>query len=302
MAALLALVSCGRDRETPAAGDAATPPMEVRMSPEAVRAAGIATSPVGEAPLAPVLAVDGTLAAKPWIPEEQTALSDAEAADARLRLAEASFERSSRLHAEGIVARQDLDTARAARDQARAAAAEADARRANLGLLADARTLEGRARIWGLGSLPQTELVRVKAGQAVAVTVSAFPGHRFRGDVVGVSRSADPETRSFTVRLAVDDPEGQLRPQMLATFAIALPAEPGLSVPRSAVLLEGDGSWVWVAEDGRFRRQGVRTGASNADAVQILEGLSRDQRVVVRGAQILESERLKSRLRPEEAD
>ncbi len=272
------------------------------MSPEAVRAAGLEIRPVGEAPLKPELTLDGTLAAKPWIAEEQTALSDAAAADARLRLAEASFERSSRLHAEGIVARQDLDTARAARDQARAAAAEADARRANLGLAADSRTLEGRARIWGLASLPQTELARVTAGQSVAVTVSAFPGRRFRGDVVGVSRSADPETRSFTVRISVDDPTGQLHPQMLATFAIALPAGKGLSVPPSAVLLEGDGSWVWVAENGRFRRQAVRTGASTADAIEILEGLSRGQRVVVRGAQILESERQKSRLRPAEAD
>jgi multidrug efflux pump subunit AcrA (membrane-fusion protein) len=274
----------------------------VKLSTDASRTAGIETRALDEARLAPVLKLTGTLAARPWIPEEQTALSDAERADAQLRLAEANFERTSRLHAEGIVARQDLDTARAARDQARATAAEADARRANLGLSADSRVVESRAGIWGLASLPEMDLARVRAGEAAEVTTSAFPNRRFPATVVGVSRSADPETRNFTVRIAVDDPGRRLHPQMLATFTIALPAPAGLAVPRSAVLLEGDGSYVYVAEDSLFRKQAVRIGASTPDAVEVVEGLSRGQRVVVRGAQILESERLKSRLRPAEAD
>ncbi len=302
LAALLVPVSCRPAEAPPLAQQAATPPLVVKLSAEAARAAGIETRVVGEAGLAPVLELTGTLAAKPWIPEEQTALSDAENADARLRLAEASFARTSRLHAEGIVARQDLDTAQAARDQARATAAEADARRANLGLSVDARTLESQAGIWGLASLPETDLSRARAGENVEVTTPAFPGRRFSAKVIGVSRSADPETRNFTVRIAVDDPAGQLHPQMLATFAIALPAPAGLAVPRSAVLLEGDGSYVYVAEESLFRKQAVRTGASTPDAVEVVEGLSRGQRVVVKGAQILESERLKSRFRPAEAD
>src|SRR5262249_52418843 len=148
------------------------------------RTAGIETTIVGENSLARVLLLTGTLSAKPWIPEEQKALSDAESADAKLRLAEANFQRLSRLYADRIVARQDLDTARAERDQARAAAAQADAERDNLGLTEASRAVEGQARIWGLASLPESALSQVRSGEAVKVSTASFLGRAFPGHVV----------------------------------------------------------------------------------------------------------------------
>jgi hypothetical protein len=89
---------------------------------------------------------------------------------------------------------------------------------------------------------------------------------------------------------------------MLATFAIAVPSPAGLVVPRSAVLLEGDGSYVYIVRGQTFRRQRVATGATTADYVQLVQGVAAGERVVVRGAQLLESERLKSQLRPADKD
>jgi hypothetical protein len=299
-----AVLSCRRaENAKPAAPANAEPPSEVRLSPPAISTAGIATAVVGKTSGSGVLVLTGTLAAKPWTPAEQTVLSDAANADAKLRLAESNFERLSRLSQEGVVARQDLDAGRADRDEAKAAALEADARRANLGLTATALALERQAALWGLASLPEVDLAQVRAGAKADVTSAAFPGRRFPGRVVEVSTSEDPETRSFTVRIAVDDPSHLLHPQMLATFAIATPAPPGLTIPRSAMLLEGDGSYVYVvAGEGVFRRQKIETRESSSDPVAVTAGLSPGQRIVVTGAQLLESERLKSRIRPAEAD
>ncbi len=249
-----------------------------------------------------LLTLTGTLAERPWTPEEQTALSEAEGADAKLRVTEANLARLSRLAADGVASRQDLDAARADRDQARAIAAQADAKRANLGLSLSASGYDHQATIWGLASLSETDFAQVAAGAAVEVTTEAFPGRRFSGRVVAVSRSADPQTRSFTVRIAIQDPTGSLRPQMLATFAIAVPSPAGLVVPRSAVLLEGDGSYVYIAQGQTFRRQRVATGATTADYVQLTKGVAAGERVVLRGAQLLESERLKSQLRAPDKD
>ena len=212
-------------------------------------------------------------------------------------------ERPGRLSRDGVVARQDLDAARAERDQARAAAAEADAKRANLGLNETALALEHLGTLWGLASLPEVDLAQVQPGAKVEVSTAAFPNQKFSGRVVGVSRSADPQTRGFTVRIAIDDPSGLLHPQMLATFAISTPGRRGLAIPKSAVLLEGDGSYVYVQEsEGTFRRQRVETEESSSDTVTVTSGLSAGQRVVVRGAQLLESERLKARIVPAERD
>jgi multidrug efflux pump subunit AcrA (membrane-fusion protein) len=297
-----ALGSCRPEEKAPPTVTSAAPPLTVSLSAEAIRTAGIETAVVGETNLERVLTLTGTVAAKPWIPEEQKALTDAESADAKLRLDEASFQRLLRLYADRIAARQDLDAARAERDQARAAAAQADAARDNLGLSGASRSLEARAKIWGLASLPESELDEVRAGEAVTVSTEASRGKSFRGQVVGVSRSADPETRNFTVRVAIEDPAGLLHPQMLAKFAISTPASAGLAVPRSAVLLEGDGSWVYVAEGRAFRKQRVETGPATAEAIRITGGLSQGQRIVTQGAETLEAERLKSRLLPAERD
>jgi hypothetical protein len=302
-ALLAALLSCRAKEQPPPAPKSAEPSSVVHLSPGAIRTAGIETAAVGETASTEVLTLTGTLAAKPWTPEEQAALSDAASADAKLRLAEANFQRLSRLSRDGVVARQDLDGSRAELDQARAAAAQADAKRANLGLTETALALERQATIWGLASLPEVDLAQVKPSEKVEVSTAAFPNQRFSGRVVGVSRSADAQTRSFTVRIAIDDPSGLLHPQMLATFAISAPARRGLAIPKSAVLLEGDGSYVYVVSaDGAFRRQRIETEDSSSDTVTVTAGLSPGQRVVVAGAQLLESERLKSRNPPAERD
>jgi multidrug efflux pump subunit AcrA (membrane-fusion protein) len=298
LAAFVATVGCRGGEESRPAEKPAAPSLVVTLSPAAIRAAGIETAPVETLALAPVVTLTGTLAAKPWTSEEQTAISEADSADAKLRLAQANFERLSRLFSEGIVARQDLDTARAARDEARATAAQADAVRANRGLSEASISLESQAKIWGLATLPEVDLPRIKVGEKVEVKTGAFPGQHFAGRVVGVSRSADSQTRNFTVRIAISDPSDLLQSQMLANFAISTPVSPAPTIPRSAVLLEGDGSYVYLQQGtGVFRKQRIQTGASVPDSVQVTDGLSAGQRIVVRGAQILESERLKAGLK-----
>jgi multidrug efflux pump subunit AcrA (membrane-fusion protein) len=290
----------GGDTSRPAAP--AAPSNVVTLSAAASNAAGIQTAIAGQTPLRQVLTLTGTLAERPWTSEEQTALAEAENADAKLRVTEANLARLTHLASEGIASRQDLDAARADRDQARATASQADAKRANLGLDVAKSAFDPQAKIWGLANLSETDFARVTPGARVEVTTEAFPGRPFSGRVVAVSRSADPQTRTFTVRIAIDDPSESLRPQMLATFKIVIVALGGLIVPRSAILLEGDGSYVYVAEGRTFRKQRVHTGAATTDDVQLTDGVAPATRIVTRGAQLLESERLKSQLKSPDKD
>lgn len=295
------ICSCGQNEKTSLAGQ----PVEtsvVRLSPSAVREAGIETALVGESTLDRALTLTGTLAAQPWTPEEQAAVNEAGSADAKRKLAEASFQRLSRLYSAGITARQDLDAARAERDQAQAAAAQADAKRANLGLSAASSAQERKTGIWGLASLSDVDLAQVKPGAHVVVATAAFPAAIFSGQVVEISRSEDPDTRTFTVRIAIDDPSGRLHPQMLATFAVSTSGAAALTVPRSAVLLEGDGSYVYVVNGNAFQKQRIVAGAGTPDRVPVIAGLSAGQRVVVGGAQVLESERRKAQLKQPDKD
>ena len=293
--------ACDKEKEEkqPALKGSA-PADRVALSPDAVRAGGIEVAPVAASAASRVVALTGTLSATPWTAEEQAALSDAGNADAKLDLAKANYARVSKLASEGIVARQDLDAARSELEQARSAAQQADAKRENLGLTGSEKDIAPLSRIWGLAALPESNLGEVAVGQAVDVATSAFPGQKFAGKVVAISRSAEAETRQFTVRIAIEDPSGKLHSQMLATFAISAPAGPGLSIPSSAVLLEADGACVYVATGRTFRRRAIKIGASGGSWIQVLEGLAAGESIVVKGAQLLESERLKSQIKTEE--
>jgi hypothetical protein len=299
---LLFETGCGKT-DGPAAKASKAPSSSVTLTDEAIRAAGIQVEIVSPSRLQPLLTLSGTLAAVPWTPDEQAVLSEADGADAKRRLAEANFNRMSKLHTEGITPGQDLDTARAELEQARAAAAQADAKRANLGLTQAADSFPSSGGSWGLANVPEADLPHLKVGESVVIRTESLPGLTFAGTIVALSRSASQDTRDFTARIAAIDPLKRLRPQTLATFEISLPAAPSLTVPSSAVLLEPEGSVVFVAEGkNKFGRRLVKASVSAAGRVGVVSGLAAGERVVVQGAQLLESERLKAAFEPAAVD
>lgn len=297
------LVACGRSAEKSSGpGPAVSEPMQVTLTAESVRVAGIQVVDVKRAETSRTVSLTGSLSASPWTAEERAALSEAEGADAKRQLAQANFARLTRLFAQGIVARQDLDASRSERDQAQALAAQADAKRANLGLSREFAPMVHSVKTWGLATLTEADLGKVTTGARAQIQTEAFPGRSFTGRVVAISPSSDAETRSFTIRIAMDDPGFDLRPGMLAKFEVTTPGSPGITIPASAVLLSGDGPWVFVATGNMFRKRKIRAGDSTAGSVEVREGLAPGEKIVVAGVQVLESERLKSRLKAVEAD
>ena len=130
----------------------------------------------------------------------------------------------------------------------------------------------------------------LRAGQPATVTIAAFPGESFQGVVDRIYPALETATRTARVRVMLSNPERRLRLGMLATVEIAAPVADGrevVAVPAAAVL-DGGRRRVVLVElgGGRFRPAEVRTGARAGGRVEILEGLSGDERVVV-GANFL---------------
>jgi len=296
------LAACGGDRPADVAPSAQPPTDEVQLTAEALRLADVETTIVQRETVERSLTLSGSLAGNPWTPTERDIMAAADAADARLRLAEASSARLQSLLDQGIVSRQDADVARSELDQAQAAALELQAERDNLGLTGKAFATKP-GQIWGLAVLPESQLGAVASGAPVEVRTDALPGRSFAGRIVDVSGASDAQTRGFTVRVAIDDPGHELRSQMLARFAVALSPRTGLALPASAVLAEGDGTYVYVARSPTtFHRQAVRVEPVTPERVLVLDGVAAGTVVVSRGAQLLEAERLKQSFTPLETD
>ena len=126
--------------------------------------------------------------------------------------------------------------------------------------------------------------------QPVEVQVLAYPGRVFSGKVSKIYAAVDPSTHRSKIRCAITDSNNELRPGMLANFAIRVqgPLE-ATAIPADAVVREGDGTMTaWVTEDRhRFLQKVIQPGLRKDGRVQVLEGLERGELVVTEGGVFL---------------
>src|SRR5262245_41881447 len=144
------------------------------------------------------------------------------------------------------------------------------------------------SRVWIDANVFEKDLPRVRNGQPVKVTVTAFPGTTFSGKVIFINSVVDPDSRTVKVRTEVPNAEGRLKPDMFANVEIITDVErTAISVPQSAVLEDNGKSVVFVADGQSYKQRQVQLGIKSGDRVAIVDGLNSGDRVVVKGNYLL---------------
>jgi cobalt-zinc-cadmium efflux system membrane fusion protein len=142
--------------------------------------------------------------------------------------------------------------------------------------------------VWIDANIFEKDLGRVRLGEAVNVTVPAIPNARFSGRVILISSVVDPDTRTVKVRTEVANPGGQLKPDMFANVEIVTAGRASaITVPLAAILDDGGKSVVFVADGAGFKKREVTVGLKSNDRVEIVEGLTAGDKVVVKGNYLL---------------
>ena len=120
----------------------------------------------------------------------------------------------------------------------------------------------------------------------MTVRVSALPGQSFHARLDYVAAALDPTTRRLSVHATLANPDGALKPEMFADFALETgPAQTGVAAPSAAVIYEGATARVWVAGAGRtLGLRQIVAGRTRGGQVQVLSGLSPGERIVTSGA------------------
>jgi len=146
--------------------------------------------------------------------------------------------------------------------------------------------------VWVLADVYERDLARVKAGQAAAVTLDAFPGRSFAAKVAYLYPTLDAATRTTQMRLELANPEGVLRPGLFAHAEVATgAAAPALTVPASALIDSGERQVVLLAQgEGRFVPKAVKVGRRGNEHIEILEGVAAGDRVVVSANFLIDAE------------
>ena len=139
--------------------------------------------------------------------------------------------------------------------------------------------------VWLMANVREGDAPALHVGQDAQVTVLALPGKIFKARIAWVGPGVDPATHRLPVRAVVQNPDGELKPQMFATFSIATSAAiEAPAVPQSALVFEGASTRAFVvAADGSIAAREVKIGRSHDGMAEVLSGLAVGEPVVSAG-------------------
>ncbi|MFZ3088000.1 MAG: efflux RND transporter periplasmic adaptor subunit, partial [Methylotenera sp.] len=146
--------------------------------------------------------------------------------------------------------------------------------------------------IWLLADVFEQDIALVHVGQTVNITVNAYPGKELKGKIDYIYPTITSETRTAKVRVVLANPDGSLKPDMYAS--IQLMSGHGasvLAVPDSAVIDSGTRQVVLVQlTEGLYEPREVKLGMRSDGYVEVVEGLSEGENVVVRANFLIDAE------------
>lgn len=235
--------------------------------------------------------------------------------EANARIAQSNLDRALKLVAKGFISTADVDRLTATRDAAmaqvrvaRATLGQLRASAARLNVVAPAaglvlaRSVEP-GQIVGPGTgvlfriakdgememqarLAENDLARLSPGVTADVTPVGTDRH-FTGKVWQLSPVIDPQTREGVARIVLGY-DAALRPGGFARANVNSGTSVAPVLPESAILSDQNGPFVYVVGvDNKVARRPIRTGEVTAQGIAVVEGLSGQERVVLRAGGFL---------------
>ena len=134
-------------------------------------------------------------------------------------------------------------------------------------------------------SIPENEIAKVQVGDTAEVVIPALGDKRLNGKVIEKSMTASLLTHSYPVKVLIEQPDNELAPGMIGKVVLKADVSKGIIIPANAVLINQEGKFVWVAEDGRATRRQISLSGYSGNGVIVSEGLKVDDMVIVEGYQ-----------------
>lgn len=159
-------------------------------------------------------------------------------------------------------------------------------------------TIADLSRVWLEAEVFEGDLELVKAGMQATVTLPYLPGRSYPAAVEYLYPYLAGDSRTGRIRLSLDNPDGELKPDMYAEVSLVTELGSRLSVPEEAVIVAGESRVVFVdLGRGRLKPVRIRTGRKAEGFVEVLEGLEAGVAVVTSGNFLIAAEtRLKTGL------
>lgn len=135
-------------------------------------------------------------------------------------------------------------------------------------------------------SVPQESAMLAKPGVKTTLSIKELPDLEFQGSITRTTEALDPATRTLLVEIDLPNKDHRLQPGTFINATLYLEQhEKALTVPPAAIE-PGTGTTaksVFVVENGKARRVPIKTGIDDGSWVEVVEGLTGDEAIVVVG-------------------
>lgn len=317
--ALVLFAGCGRTRRASVGDTAALPPVTVAVQRVVKKERPATEEVVGTVRAKLRAAIEAKISGKienmPVVPGQKVAAGDllaeldarevqarADQAKAVYQQAEADWKRLAQLWDQNVLSRAEYDSGKSKFEVAEASLLEAQTlvgyakvtapfagvitrKLADIGDLAtpgrplldmeDTRALRLEADV------PEEVVDNIKIGDRMPVRIAAV-ATELEGTVSEIAPAADPNSRTFLVKLDLRDAPG-LRAGQFGRAIMPVGTTSALRVPAAAVVQRGQMELVFVAENGRAQLRLVKTGKRVDDEVEVVSGLDAGESVITSG-------------------
>lgn len=233
------------------------------------------------------------------------------------KLAQINYDRDLKLFKKGAISQSTVDTDKATLDEKKAMVSQYQAqvayhtiyapfsgklgiRTVNLGqylspqdTITNIQTIDP---IYVDYNLPESDLGKIKLGQAVQIKTNTYPGYTFKGRIQAIDAKISDETRSILVRAIVKNSNKHelLYPGMFTTVHTMLPVRKNLvTIPNTAVTYTLYGDSVYLVEHTKDKKTKkdktiaklhyITTGRQQGDDIEVKTGLKAGQKIVLDG-------------------
>src|SRR5215212_1933073 len=139
--------------------------------------------------------------------------------------------------------------------------------------------------------ISQTDFARLKQQQRAEIIPEAYPNLRFTGFIEEIAPEANRAKSTVQVKIKVESPNEQLRPEMNARVNFLSDKAPGgesksvgrVLVPKTAVVKKDNSSFVFVVKGNKVEQRTIRTGEESSDAYVVIDGLSGNESIALAG-------------------
>ncbi len=139
--------------------------------------------------------------------------------------------------------------------------------------------------------ISQTDFARLKMDQRVEIIPEAFPNLKYSGFIAEIAPEANRAKATVQVKVKVENPDDQLRPEMNARVNFLADAAPAgeksaarVLVPKEAVVRRDGKEFVFVIKGNKVELRSIRVGEESGGYFHVLEGLSGGESIATTGA------------------